>query len=116
MKREIKLLNEKLDNQEIQRGSDTDEDEENEDERLGEMTYEDRVLSDIEGRSEAIKIDVSDYASSLKPKELIDWLNEMGIFLMEAHYRRKEDEVCVHKANRTWHASIGITSNHNSSL
>ena len=45
------------------------------------MSYEDKVLGALEGRSEAIKIDVSDCASSLKPEELIDWLNEMGIFL-----------------------------------
>ena len=44
------------------------------------MSYEDRVFRALEGRSEVIKIDVSNYAGSLKPKELIDWLNEMGIF------------------------------------
>ena len=44
------------------------------------MSYEDTVLRALEGRSEAIKIDVSDYVGSLKPEELIEWLNEMGIF------------------------------------
>ena len=44
------------------------------------MIYEDRVLRALEGRSEAIKIDVLDYASSLKLEELIDWLTEMGKF------------------------------------
>ena len=44
------------------------------------MSYEDRILRALEGRSESIKIDVSNYASSLKPKELIDWLIEMGKF------------------------------------
>ena len=36
------------------------------------MSYEDRVLKALEGRSEAIKIDVLDYAGSLKLEELID--------------------------------------------
>jgi hypothetical protein len=80
MQREIERLTERLDNQEIQRGNNTDEEEEDEGERLGEMSYEDRVLRALERRSEAIKIDVSDYAGSLKPEELIDWLNEMGKF------------------------------------
>ena len=44
------------------------------------MTYEDRVLRDLEGRSEAIEIDVSDYVGSLKLEELIDWLIEMRKF------------------------------------
>ena len=42
------------------------------------MSYKDRVLRDLEGRNKEIKIDVSDYASSLKPEELIDWLTKMG--------------------------------------
>ena len=80
MKREIEWLIERLDNQELRRGNETDEEEENEDERLGEMSYEDRVLRALEGSTEAIKIDVLDYAGSLKPKEFIDWLNKMGKF------------------------------------
>ena len=80
MQREIEWLTKWLDNQELQRGNETDEEGENEDERLGEMSYEDRVLRALEGRTETIKIDVSDYVGSLKPEELIDWLNEMGNF------------------------------------
>ena len=80
MQREIERLNEWLDNQELQRGNESEEERENEDERLEEMTYEDRVIMALEGRSEAVKIDVSDYVGSLKPEELIDWLNEMGNF------------------------------------
>lgn len=80
MQMDIEQLNERLDNQKIQRGNESDEEGENEDERLGEMSYEDRVLKALKGRSEAIKIDVSDYDGNLKPEELIDWLNEMGIF------------------------------------
>ena len=38
MKREIERINEWLDNQEIQRGNEFDEEGENEDERLGEMS------------------------------------------------------------------------------
>ena len=45
------------------------------------MSYEDRVLRALEGRIEAIKIDVSNYVDSLKLEELIDWLNEMGNFV-----------------------------------
>ena len=55
MQREIEWLTERLDNQEVQRGNEIDEDGENEDERLGEMSYEDRVLRGLEGRIEAIK-------------------------------------------------------------
>lgn len=80
MQRENEQLNERMDNQGIQRGNESDEEGENVDERLGEMTYEDKVLNTLEGRSDAIKIDVSDYAGSLKPEELIDLLNEMGKF------------------------------------
>lgn len=80
MQREIEWLNERLDNQEIQRGNEFDEEGEYEDKRLGEMSYEDRVLRALEGRSEAIKIDVSNYVGSLKLEELIDWLNDMGNF------------------------------------
>ena len=80
MQREIERLNEWLDNQELQRGNESEEERENEDERPEEMTYEDRVIRALERRSEAIKFDVSDYAGSLKPEELIDWLNEMGKF------------------------------------
>ena len=79
-----------MDNQGIQGGNESDEEgnqrgadqnEETIEERLEEMSYEDRVLRALERRSEAIKIDVSDYAGSLKPEELIDWLNKMGNFL-----------------------------------
>ena len=54
--------------------------EENIVEELEEMSYEHKILRALEGRSEAIKIDVSDYAGSLKPAKLIDWLTEMGNF------------------------------------
>ena len=49
MQREIERLTERLDNQELQRGNETDEEGEDEDERLGEMSYEDRVLRALEG-------------------------------------------------------------------
>ena len=68
MQREIEWLNEQLDNQELQRGNESNEEGENEDKRLGEMSYEDRVLRDSERRSEAIKIDFVDYAGSIKLK------------------------------------------------
>ena len=78
-----------MDNQGLQRGNEFDEegnqgganqDEENIREELEEMSYEDRLLRALEGRSEAIKIDVLEYASSLKLEELIDWLTKMGKF------------------------------------
>ncbi len=61
----------------MQRGNESDEEgnqgganqnEENLGEELEEMSYEDKIIRALEGRSEAIKIDVLDYASSLKPK------------------------------------------------
>ena len=78
-----------MDNQGLERGNEFDEEgnqgdanqnEENIGEELEELSYEDRVLRALEGRSEAIKIEVSDYAGSLKPEDLIDWLTEMGKF------------------------------------
>ena len=66
-----------LDEEGNQRGA--NQNEENE-EHLEELSYEDRVLRSLEGKNEGIKIKVYDYASSLKPEELIEWLNEMGIF------------------------------------
>ena len=49
-------------------------------EELEELSYKDRVLRALEGRSEEIKIEVLDYASSLKPEDLIDWLTQIGKF------------------------------------
>ena len=72
MQREIERLNERLDNQEVPRGNESEEERENEDERPEEMTYEDRVIRALEGRSEAVKIDVFNYVGSLKLEELID--------------------------------------------
>jgi len=34
----------------------------------------------MEGRNDGIKMEVLDYVGSLKPKELIDWLNAMVTF------------------------------------
>ena len=55
-------------------------DVENKVEELAHMSYEDRVLRALEGKSDGIKIQVSDYAGSLKAEELIDWLDEMSKF------------------------------------
>ena len=55
-------------------------DVENEVEELAHMSYEDRVLRALEGKSDGIKIQVSDYAGSLKAEDLIDWLNEISKF------------------------------------
>ena len=75
-----------MDNQGLQRGNESDEEgnqgganqnEENIGEGLEEISYEDRVLKALEGIRKALKIDVSDYVGSLKPEELIDWLNKM---------------------------------------
>jgi hypothetical protein len=41
------------------------------------VTFEERMLRALEGRNDGIKMEVSEYAGSLKPKELIDWLNAM---------------------------------------
>ena len=58
----------------------TNQNEENEEEHLEEFSYEDKVLQALQCKNEGIKIKVYDYASSLKPEELIEWLNEMGKF------------------------------------
>ena len=39
------------------------------------MTFEEKIPISLEGRNDGIKMEVSDYAGSLKPKELIDSLN-----------------------------------------
>ena len=45
------------------------------------MPFEERMLRDIEGRNDGIKIEVPDYAGNLKPEKLINWLNSMESFL-----------------------------------
>ena len=84
MQRKIEWLNERMDNQGIlvaqgEDGSDEEgnwrgvnQNEENEEEPLEELSYKDRVLWAIEEKNEGIKIEASDYASILKPEELID--------------------------------------------
>ena len=44
------------------------------------MPFEERMLRDLEGRNDGIKIEVPDYAWSLKLEELINWLNSMEKF------------------------------------
>ena len=44
------------------------------------MNFEEKMLKDLEGRNDGIKMEVSKYARSLKPEELIDWLNSMELF------------------------------------
>jgi hypothetical protein len=44
------------------------------------MNFEERMLRAIEGRNDGIKMEVSKYAKSLKPKDLIAWLNAMEYF------------------------------------
>ena len=92
LQRQIEELNERFDDQRARNNNvleeATDEgdnermegDEENEAEELAHMSYEDRVLRALEGKNDGIKIEVSDYAGSLKAEELIDWLNEMSKF------------------------------------
>ena len=43
------------------------------------MGYDERVLMALEGRNDGIKMEVLDYAGSLQPEELIDWLISMEI-------------------------------------
>ena len=45
------------------------------------MTFEERMLRDLEGRNDGIKMEVSNYAGSLKPEDLIYWFNSMEAFL-----------------------------------
>ena len=49
-------------------------------EQLESMPFEERLLRDLEGRNDGIKIEVLDYAWSLKLEELINWLNSMEKF------------------------------------
>ena len=44
------------------------------------MPFEERMLRDLEGRNDGIKIEVPYYAWSLKLEELINWLNSMETF------------------------------------
>ena len=44
------------------------------------MPFEERTLTDLEGRNDGIKIEVLDYAGNLKLVELIDWLKSMEKF------------------------------------
>jgi hypothetical protein len=45
------------------------------------MNFEEKMLRALEGRNDGIKMEVSEYAGSLKPEELIDWLNTGNCFL-----------------------------------
>jgi hypothetical protein len=44
------------------------------------MPFKERMLISLEGRNDEIKMEVLEYAESLEPKELIDWLNAMEFF------------------------------------
>jgi hypothetical protein len=59
---------------------DVDQHIEHEEEQLECMNFEERMLRALEGRNDGIKMEVSEYAGSLKPEELIDWLNTMEFF------------------------------------
>ncbi|GLJ47582.1 hypothetical protein SUGI_1004730 [Cryptomeria japonica] len=60
---------------------DTDQSEEHEEEPVNHANFEERMLRALEGKNEGIQVKFSENAGSLKPKELIDWLNEMDKFL-----------------------------------
>jgi hypothetical protein len=53
---------------------------EHEEEQLECMYFEERMLRDLEGRNDRIKMEVSEYAGNIKPEELIDWINAMDDF------------------------------------
>jgi hypothetical protein len=54
--------------------------EEHEEGQLERVSFEERMLRDLEGRNDRINMEVSEYAGNLKPKELIDLLNAMDKF------------------------------------
>ena len=56
---------------------DLDQHTKHEEKQLECAPFEERMLKALEGRNDGIKIEVSEYAGSLKTKELIDWLNAM---------------------------------------
>jgi hypothetical protein len=51
-----------------------------EEEQLEKMMFEERILKALEGRNDGIEMEVSEYAGTLKPKELIDWITTMEFF------------------------------------
>ncbi|GLJ25051.1 hypothetical protein SUGI_0479400 [Cryptomeria japonica] len=86
LKRQVEELMNIMENQRLKQREDnsdegdTDQSEEFEEEPVNHGNFEERMLSALEGKNEGIKVEVSEYASSLKPEELIDWLNEMEKF------------------------------------
>jgi len=67
------------------------------------MTFEERMLMALEGRNDGIKMEVSKYARSLKPKELIDWLNTME-FVFEWKPMMEETRMTFSCTNLKGHA------------
>ncbi|KAH9293626.1 hypothetical protein KI387_041170, partial [Taxus chinensis] len=57
-----------------------EEDNERDEETLNERPFEERLIQDLKGKDDGIKITVPDYGGGLQPEELIDWLNHMEKF------------------------------------
>ena len=74
-----RIIQREVSNEGIVQG-DVDQHTKHEEEQLEHMTFEERMLKALEGINDGIKMEVSEYAGSLKPKELIDWLNAMELF------------------------------------
>lgn len=90
LQRQIAELITRMENQRPGRGGDefdeeigqggANQDIEHEEEELEGMSFEERMLRALEGKNGGIKVDVLDHVGSLKPEELIDWLNDMRNF------------------------------------
>jgi hypothetical protein len=69
------------------------------------VTFEERMLRALKGRNEGIKMEVSKYAMSLQPKELIDLLNAIEI-IFEWKPMMEEKKVKFACTNLKGHAMI----------
>ena len=69
-----------MSNEEIDQ-RDVDQHTKHEEEQLEHMTFEERMIRALEGRNDGIKMEVLEYAGSLKLEELIDSMNSMKLFL-----------------------------------
>jgi hypothetical protein len=84
---------------------DVDQHTKHEEEQLERMNFEERMLRALEGRNDGIKMEVLEYAGSLKLEELIDWLKSME-FIFEWKSMTKEKKVKFACTKLKGHAMI----------
>jgi hypothetical protein len=71
---------EDIDQGDVDRHIEHEEHEEHAEEKLESTTFEEMMLMALEGRNDRIKMEVSEYAGSLKLEDLIYWLKTMDFF------------------------------------